>query len=269
MAVEDRFATLMSPQPSGDDVDSQPKPGVQRRSFLKGMGVAGIALSAGTLLPAALGAEENSASLTKGDAAILRFLAAAEIIESDLWLQYQEFGGVQDNEVSKLASQLIPGYPAQPTGGNSLYMTDLLPLDSDMSQYIHDNTEDELTHELFINQYLESKGADPVSLDQFRTLPSSKATGANQFGRLTNLMQLTVDTSCGPATAAALRTPTSETTSLRQFQPSRWGSIRQFPGPTTTPIFPTSFRRSSTLRASTSPPSNREAPVCTRAWRKE
>jgi hypothetical protein len=195
MAVEDRFATLMSPQPSGDDVDSQPKPGVQRRSFLKGMGVAGIALSAGTLLPAALGAEENSASLTKGDAAILRFLAAAEIIESDLWLQYQEFGGVQDNEVSKLASQLIPGYPAQPTGGNSLYMTDLLPLDSDMSQYIHDNTEDELTHELFINQYLESKGADPVSLDQFRTLPSSKATGANQFGRLTNLMQLTVDTS--------------------------------------------------------------------------
>jgi hypothetical protein len=64
-----------------------------------------------------------------------------------------------------------------------------------MSQYIHDNTEDELTHEVFINQYLASKGADMVNLDQFRTLPSSKATGANQFGRITNLMQLSVDTS--------------------------------------------------------------------------
>jgi hypothetical protein len=79
-------------------------------------------------------------------------------------------------------------------GGNPVYMQDLLPLDGDMSQYIHDNTEDELTHEVFINAYLKSKGADTVNLDRFRTLPSSKATGANQFGRLTNLMQLTVDT---------------------------------------------------------------------------
>jgi len=74
-------------------------------------------------------------------------------------------------------------------------MQDLIPLDGDMSQYIHDNTEDELTHEVFINAYLASKGADTVNLDRFRTLPSSQATGANQFGRLTNLMQLTVDTS--------------------------------------------------------------------------
>ena len=124
----------------------------------------------------------------------MRFLAAAEIVESDLWLQYQELGGTQDDEVSKLASKLIPGYPAQPTGGNPVYMQDLLPLDGDMSQYIHDNTEDELTHEVFINAYLKSKGADTVNLDRFRTLPSSKATGANQFGRLTNLMQLTIDT---------------------------------------------------------------------------
>jgi hypothetical protein len=64
-----------------------------------------------------------------------------------------------------------------------------------MAQYIHDNTEDELSHEVFINAYLASKGADTVNLDQFRTLPSSKATGANQFGRLTNLTQLSVDTS--------------------------------------------------------------------------
>src|SRR5215472_2284951 len=94
-----------------------------------------------------------------------------------------------------LPSQFIPGYPATPTGGNSLYMQDLIPLDSDMSQYIHDNTEDELTHEVWINNYLVAHGAAPANLDQFRTLPSSKATGANQIGRLTNLMQLTVDTS--------------------------------------------------------------------------
>src|SRR5207245_3282499 len=81
------------------------------------------------------------------------------------------------------------------TGGSAPYIDALKKLDGDMDQYIHDNTEDELTHFQFINAYLTSKGADPVSLDQFRTLPSSKATGARQIGRLTNLMQLTVDTS--------------------------------------------------------------------------
>jgi len=197
-AVESSEGTALA---TGNNVDSQLRRVVERRSFLKGAGIAGAALAAGGLLAIDLkgqepnAREERSGSLSKGDAAILRFLAAAEIIESDLWLQYQELGGVQDDEVSKLASQLIPGYPAQPTGGNSLYMQDLIPLDGDMSQYIHDNTEDELTHEVFINKYLESKGADTVSLDRFRTLPSSKATGANQIGRLTNLMRLTVDTS--------------------------------------------------------------------------
>ena len=93
------------------------------------------------------------------------------------------------------ASQLIPGYPAQPTGGNPLYTAAVSQLDSDMAQYIHDNTEDELSHETFINAYLASKGAETVSLDQFRTLPSGKATGANLFGRLTKLTQLSVDTS--------------------------------------------------------------------------
>jgi hypothetical protein len=170
-----------------------------RRSFLKNTLVAGAAATVGAGIlastPFAFG-EDDGDALTKGDAAILRFLAAAEIIESDLWLQYTELGGVQDDEVSKLASQLIPGYPATATGGNPLYMNDLVPLDSDMSQYIHDNTEDELTHEVFINNYLASKGAEKVSLEQFRTLPSSQATGSNKtFGRLTNLMQLTVDTS--------------------------------------------------------------------------
>lgn len=121
-------------------------------------------------------------------------MAAAEIIESDIWLQYQERGGVQDDEVSKIASKQIPGYPAQPTGGSLLYTQALLPLDGDMPQYIHDNTEDEFTHETFINAFLVSKGASPVSLDQFGTLPSSNATGANQVGRLTTLTQLKVDT---------------------------------------------------------------------------
>src|ERR1700731_4413013 len=191
--------TSETPQPSAtDEVSFQPSSKIRRRSFLKGLGVTGAAATLGTGIMAKglpLFAEERSGSLTKGDAAILRFLAAAEIIESDLWLQYQELGGVQDDEVSKLANKLIPGYPAKPTGGNPVYMQDLIPLDGDMAQYIHDNTEDELTHEAFINAYLASKGADTVNLDKFRTLPSSQATGSNKsFGRLTNLTQLTVDT---------------------------------------------------------------------------
>ena len=177
------------------------KTGTDRRSFLKkGMVAGAVTVGAGLLVgsSSALAQDEKSeknGGLSKGDAAILRFLAAAEILESDLWLQYQELAGVQDNEVSTLASQLIPGYPSQPTGGSPLYTAAVSQLDADMAQYIHDNTEDELSHEVFINAYLASKGAATVSLDQFRTLPSSKATGANQFGRLTNLMQLSVDTS--------------------------------------------------------------------------
>jgi hypothetical protein len=183
---------------TGEEVNSHENANVNRRSFMRHSLVAGAAATVGAGILANGNfavAQGASGKLTKGDVAILQFLAAAEIIESDLWLQYQELGGVQDDEVSTLASKLIPGYPAKATGGNPLYMQDLLPLDSDMSQYIHDNTEDELTHEVFINEYLASKGAEQVNLDQFRTLSSSKATGANQFGRLTNLMQLSVDTS--------------------------------------------------------------------------
>jgi len=190
MAKENLPAT---PQSTANDVVMQRL--AKRRSFLKGLGVAGAALSAGALLTTVAGAEESSGSPTKGDAAILRFLAAAEIIESDLWLQYAELGGTQDAEVPKLAHKLIPGYPANPTVGSAPYINALSQLDGDMPQYIQDNTDDELTHHQFINAYLASKGADTINLDQFRTLPSSKATGANQIGRLTNLMNLTVDTS--------------------------------------------------------------------------
>jgi hypothetical protein len=144
-----------------------------------GAGIVGAGLLSGQL-PAYAAAER--AQLTSGDVAILRFLAALEIIESDLWQQYNELGGIQDSEV--------PG-----GSGSASYTTALQKLDSDMSQYIHDNTEDEISHFTFIDAYLASKGAAPVNLDRFRTLPSSKATGAQQIGRLTNLMQLSVDTS--------------------------------------------------------------------------
>lgn len=161
---------------------------VNRRSFLKnGLAAASAGAVSAAVLSHGVSAfaeqhrEERSGRLTPGDAAILRFLAAAEILETDLWQQYNELGGIQDNEV--------PG-----GSGNSVYTEALAQLDEDMPQYIHDNTEDELTHEVFINAYLSSKGADTVNLDEFRTLPSSKATGAQQIGRLTNLMQLTVDT---------------------------------------------------------------------------
>jgi len=156
-----------------------------RRSFLKGIGVAGAALTAGALLATQAQADDDdSGSLTKGDAAILRFLAAAEILETDLWLQYNELGGVQDTEFDTFI------------GGNPLYTTALKALDSDMDQYIHDNTDDEISHFMFINAYLQSKGADPVDLGPFRKLLGSQADGANKSRkRLTNLMNLNVDTS--------------------------------------------------------------------------
>src|SRR5262245_16107951 len=153
-----------------------------RRSFLaKGAAAGVVTLGAGRLLADAAPAFA-SGGLTKGDAAILRFLAAAEIIETDIWQQYNELGGIQDSEV--------PG-----GSGNPDYTEALAVLDEDMDQYIHDNTDDEISHGAFLNAYLAAHGAPKVNLDKFRTLPSSKATGAQQIGRLTNLTQLTVNTS--------------------------------------------------------------------------
>ena len=153
-----------------------------RRSFLvKGAAVGAGAVGAGWLVTDASPALA-SGGLTKGDAAILRFLAAAELIETDLWQQYNELAGIQDSET--------PG-----GSGNPAYTEAVQVLDSDMAQYIHDDLDDEISHGSFINAYLHAHGAKTVNLDKFRTLPSSKATGAQQIGRLTNLMQLTVDTS--------------------------------------------------------------------------
>lgn len=160
---------------------------ISRRSFVKkGLTAAGMATTAG-LLPRSSafgqgGPEEKSGQLTPGDAAILRFLAAAEILETDFWVQYNELGGIQDNEV--------PG-----GSGNQSYTSALSVLDEDMNQYIHDNTEDEFTHQNFLNAYLQSKGADPVSFDRFKTLPGSSASGSSGTLRITNLTQLTLDTS--------------------------------------------------------------------------
>jgi hypothetical protein len=154
-----------------------------RRSFLRTGAIAGTALAAGA--SGAIAQLADSSRPTKGDVAILRFLSAVEQIESDLWQQYAELGGVQDNEI-----------PGLPTGGNTPYTNALNNLDADMSQYIHDNTEDEFSHHAFLNEYLESIGAKEVDLSKFATLKGSQATGANKNKlRITNLMQLIVDTS--------------------------------------------------------------------------
>ena len=175
MKNEKLSSTVLSetgvPQSRREDVNSDWQRVVRRRSFLKGLSVAGGTVTASALLTV----QGKAATLNPGDVAILRFLAAAELIESDLWQQYNELGGVN--------------------GGNPAYMLALENLDGDMPQYIADNTDDELSHAAFLNSYLKSKGAEEVNLDKFRTLPSSKATGARQIGRLTNLQRLNVDTS--------------------------------------------------------------------------
>jgi len=160
-----------------------------RRSFLRkglaaGAAGAGITLlgDSSSLLAQEEDDQEDNRPLTKGDAALLRFAAAAEILEADLWIQYNELGGIPDSEV--------PGGT-----GNPVYTAKLETLDEDFPQYVHDNTDDEISHFTFLNAYLESKGAEPVNLNRFRTLPGSTATGSSGKLRLTNLMQLTLDTS--------------------------------------------------------------------------
>jgi len=150
------------------------------RSLAAGAGTIGVGLLGGTGT-----AEAIRGGLTPGDAALLRFPAALELLEADFWIQYNELAGIQDPEV--------PGGT-----GNPDYTAALAVLDEDMDQYIHDNTDDEITHHTFLNAYLVSKGAAPADLDPFRTLMGSTATGVNPAligHRLTNLTQLTVDTS--------------------------------------------------------------------------
>jgi hypothetical protein len=169
---------------------SNMKVATNRRSFLKnGLAAAGAATAGmGLMTESALALEndgfddDRGERLTRGDAALLRFAAAAEILETDFWVQYNELAGIQDKEV--------PG-----GSGNPAFTAALSVLDADMAQYVHDNTDDEFTHQNFLNAYLASKGAATVSLEQFRTLQGSTATGSSGKLRLTNLMRLTLDTS--------------------------------------------------------------------------
>ena len=165
---------------------------VDRRSFMKTGLLAGGAAAVGAGLlangtSARAQERESRGRLNPGDAAILRFLAAAELIESDLWTQYAELGGIGNN----------PPIEVDPTPNPPLnaYQMALSNLDTDGPQYIASNTLDEVSHAAFLNAYLAARGAEPVNLDEFRTLPGSTATGSTGIPRLTNLMHLNVDTS--------------------------------------------------------------------------
>ena len=147
---------------------------LKRRTFIKRLGLGGALVPASALLTGRTVAGAGlGGGLSRGDAAILKFLAAIEILESDLWQQYNELAL-----------------------GNESYQLALNVLDGDEATYVNLNTRDEFSHAAFINGYLESKGHPRISLEPFRRLPSSQATGSNKSARrLTNLMQLTVDTS--------------------------------------------------------------------------
>ncbi len=172
--------------PAGSEADHQPAEDlrarwqnvVRRRSFLHGLGMvgAGVAALSATKLFA------DNSRLSKGDAALLQFALLAETLEADLWQQYNELGGAVDAHDN-------------PNVGNQPYINALSNLDSDMSQYISDNTDDEISHREFLKAYLRRHFVAPVDLSGFKNLPSVKATGAVQTGRLTNLTTLTVDTS--------------------------------------------------------------------------
>jgi len=180
--MKDDFNSMTSADSSNNQLprevlDSTWRRLIRRRRFLQNVGLAGAASGTKSLFA------QNGDRLTKGDIALLRLAAAIELIEADLWQQYNELGGAVDHN-------------DLPNPANPAYIAALQNLDGDMPQYISDNTDDEISHAAFLNAYLASKGELPVNLDAFRTLPSSKATGANKnIGRLTNLQTLTVDTS--------------------------------------------------------------------------
>jgi len=158
-----------------------------RRSFMKmGLAAGGVAAIGSRLFAGSSPAALPGPPLSSGDTAILKFLAAAELIEADLWQQYAELGGLTPGQ--------LPVETAPFTPMNS-YQAAFMNLDPDGPQYISSNTSDEQSHAAFLNAYLIAKGQEPVDLDAFRTLPSSQAAPAQQIGRLTNLMQLSVDTS--------------------------------------------------------------------------
>src|SRR3989440_1366719 len=168
---------------ANESAPSFPAPSrLARRSFLRNLGLGAALLAPGAALLSGSGKawakngnEKEKNALTSGDVAILQVLAAAELIETDLWKQYNELGGVN-----------------APDSG---YKAGLVILDGDQPQYIADNTDDEISHAAFLNAYLESKGEQQVDLSEFKNLAPSQVSFVPQTGRLTNLKQLTVDTS--------------------------------------------------------------------------
>ena len=193
MSTSDKHPVTSSSQLSSLDdfgANQTASHGLNVVHFLRGSATSALLLPMTAMLAnRAKGASTNaSGPISSGDAAILTFLGAAEILESDLWIQYWELGGTQDNEFAKM------------TGGNPFYTDALGILDSDMAQYVHDNTDDEITHAAFIRAYLASRGASTADLDllnghTFRTLKGSTAEGSSGKLRLTNLTALNVDTS--------------------------------------------------------------------------
>jgi hypothetical protein len=164
---------------------------VNRRSLLKTGALAGGAAAIGAGLvgnATSAFADESKSRVTKGDIAILTFLSALEQVEADLWIQYAELGGATNQGLSPIDIPFKTGLAPD-------YITGLLVLDGDMPQYIADNTDDEISHHRFLNNYLQSKGAKPIDLSSFAILPPSRVSGVPQDGRLTNLKQLTIDTS--------------------------------------------------------------------------
>ena len=140
----------------GSVISSSPN----RRSFLKtGLAAAGaVTMGTGLLARATRASAQQTGSggsLTSGDVAILQFLAAGEALEADFYTQYNELGGIRDSE--------------EPKGSGSRFYTEKLKrIDPNIPQYIHDITDDEMSHQNFINAYLVSKGAAAVDMEPYR-----------------------------------------------------------------------------------------------------
>ena len=121
---------------------------VSRRTFLGASLAVGAGAWGTTLIPEI--SAQASTGLTDGDAAILRFLAALEILETDFWQQYTEFANL-----------------------DGPYSDALEMIDEDMPSYVTQNTNDEFSHQDFLNAFLVKMRKRPVNLERFRTLPSS------------------------------------------------------------------------------------------------
>jgi hypothetical protein len=178
-----------------------------RRSFLKtGLAATGAATVGTALFGRATAASAQTAPLTAGDTAMLQFLAAGEALEADFYTQYNELGGIQDSEV--------PGGT-----GNREYTDRLRRIDPNFPQYIHDTADDEISHQNFLNAYLIANGSEAVDMEPFRMLPGSTATGSSGKLRLTNLMQLTVDSSWWTRYRSSTNNPDLNPTTFEQAVP--------------------------------------------------